>query len=80
MSYVSIHQASSLAEAQIVRGLLESEGLKVLLPGEELNDEFGGAYKMSGAMQLLVPSEQAEEARRILEAWKTKADEAPPDS
>ena len=78
MSFVPIHQAGSLAEAQIIRGLLESEGLKVMLPGEELNDEFGAAYKMTGAMTLLVPEEQATRAKEILDVWKERAEEAPP--
>lgn len=56
------YHAKSPIEAQLVKGRLLAEGLHPVVPGEELNDEFGMAAKLAGtlAVQVLVPTHEAE--------------------
>ncbi|HRV82088.1 MAG TPA: hypothetical protein P5218_11655, partial [Planctomycetota bacterium] len=61
--------APSFADAQILCGLLISEGLDARVSGAELSDEFGMARKL-GPVEVGVPSAQAEEAQDIVAAWQ----------
>ena len=56
------YHAKSPIEALLVKGRLLAEGLHPVIPGEELNDEFGMAGKMAGtlAVQVLVPANEAD--------------------
>ena len=72
--YVVVHTAQSHTEAQLVEGLLKSEGIAALVPGSELSDEFGMAQKMSGAAEVVVLRRDLEAAKDIVAAWKA----APP--
>ena len=58
---VSVLWTSSLAEAEIAKGRLETERIPVQLKGEGAD----GPYPV-GPVELLVPSRFEEEARRIL--------------
>jgi len=58
---VSVLWTSSLVEAEIAKGRLESESIPVQLVGEGADDPFP-----VGPAELLVPSKFEEEARRIL--------------
>jgi len=69
---VPVYRARSFVDAQLVRGLLASEGLHPVLPGEGLNDELGVTSRAVGtsATTVLVPREELENAREIVAAWR----------
>lgn len=57
-------------EAQIVRGLLEAEGIEVHV-GDEHSTLANWEWRLAiGGVKLRVPLEQAQHARRILEAFE----------
>ena len=63
---VIVHRATTSTEAMVIRGLLESAGLKV--PGAAPGEPFP-MHTMPGGMaegDILVLSSQAEDARRII--------------
>ncbi|MFT7676178.1 MAG: hypothetical protein ACI8QC_000146 [Planctomycetota bacterium] len=64
------YHAKSPIEAQLVKGRLLAEGLHPVVPGEDLNDEFGMASKLAGtlAVQVLVPAHEASLAETALKA------------
>ena len=69
-SFVTVFQAASLLEAEMVKGLLEGEGLMASIPGEHATDPFTSTREITGGRQLTVevPDEQAAKARAIIEA------------
>lgn len=69
--FAVVHTAASQMEAQILMGLLVSEGVPARVPGSELNDEFGQAMKM-GPADVIVPLQHIETARDIVAAWKER--------
>lgn len=71
MSLVPVYHASTPIVAQLVKGRLLAEGLHPVVPGEDLNDEFGMAAKLAGtlAVQVMVPTSEAETAKRCLEGF-----------
>ena len=68
MELILAYHAGSPIEAQLVKGRLLAEGLHPVVPGEDLNDEFGMAAKLAGtlAVQVLVPAHEAELAAAAL--------------
>lgn len=69
--FAVVHTAASQMEAQILAGLLQSEGVPARVPGTELNDEFGQAMRM-GAAEVIVPVAHLEAAQDIVAAWKER--------
>lgn len=69
--FAVVHTAASQMEAQILMGLLVTEGVPARVPGSELNDEFGQAMKM-GPADVIVPLQHLEAARDIVAAWKER--------
>ena len=69
---VPAYRARGFVDAQLVKGLLESEGLHPVLPGEGLNDELGVAARALGtsATTVLVPRAELPSAREIVAAWE----------
>ncbi|HXZ28992.1 MAG TPA: DUF2007 domain-containing protein [Terriglobales bacterium] len=69
---VAVFDAKDDAEALVVRGLLESQGIEALLTGSEAEKDLwpGG----TGGCLIRVREERAEEARRIIAEYR----DAPP--
>ncbi len=65
---VTVYVAPSFMSAQLVCGLLQSEGLHARVSGELLSDEFGMAMRM-GANEVGVPLIEKERADDIVAAW-----------
>ena len=63
---VTLHNA---AQAEILRGLLEAQGVQVRLFQEPAARALGLQVGPLGAIQLAVPQKQAEEARRVIDAF-----------
>lgn len=72
--YVIVHTATGHIEAKLVQGLLEAEGIRALVPGSELVDEFAMGQRLVGTVEVVVLRDDLERARDVVEAWK----EAPP--
>jgi len=56
-------------QAEMLRGLLEASGYKVWLSQEGAGKAYGLTLSTLGAVQILVPSESAENARIILDNY-----------
>ena len=76
MGPVTVFRAFSPAEAQLVRSRLEAAGFLVEVTGELSALSLDGYTMAAGGIRVQVPSEQAEEARQLLEA----AEEDPSDA
>ena len=76
VDWITVYVAASEAEAQILAGLLKSEGLEARVAGENLSDEFGLAMRM-GTVEVGVPLSQSEQAKDIVAAWRARAKDEP---
>lgn len=66
--FVVVHEAGSHIEALILKGLLESEGVRARVAGEELSDEFANAARLAGGLsQVLVAPEDRKRALELLQ-------------
>ncbi|MEO0661564.1 MAG: hypothetical protein AAFZ87_08510 [Planctomycetota bacterium] len=70
--HVIVHTAPSFHAAKIVAGLLRSEGIDALVPGDGLVDEFGSAQKL-GTGTVVVRRADSERALDIVAAWEAKS-------
>lgn len=80
---VVIERTSSLMEAEIIRGLLESRGLTVHLSRESAATVFGLGVGPMAEVDVLVPTDQSDEAYQILSdyhAGRLEDDEQETDS
>jgi hypothetical protein len=66
-----LDQVSGSAIAEMLKGLLESQGIRVVLSQEGIGESIFpvGVGPMS-EIQLLVPEDQLEEARKIMAAYE----------
>ncbi len=71
-NFVVVHTASSFHSAQILAGLLESEGIPAKVPGAGLTDEFGMSQKLAGTADVVVTRDHLERAADIVAAWKER--------
>ena len=65
--WIIIHKANGELEANIVKGKLESYGLSVRLDYESVGRIYGFTTDGLGEFRVLVPEEECEEAKKILE-------------
>ena len=63
-----IYEPESLLEAEMLMGMLASEGVSVHLLGRDLVGA-AGELPMQGLLALAVPDEQAEYARQLIDAY-----------
>ena len=69
-----VHRAAGMLQAEVVKGQLETAGIPVMLDYESLGRVFGLTVDGLGEVRVLVPDEQAEDARQLLKA--SASDEA----
>jgi len=67
MELVKVYTAAGELDEEMVKGFLEAQGIKVMLVQESIGRTYGLTIGMLGEVQLLVPNEQAEEAKKLLE-------------
>ena len=61
---------TTIAHAQVLRGLLESQGIHVWLNQESAGTAIGlNLFSALGAVQIIVKEESAERARALIEAY-----------
>jgi hypothetical protein len=63
-----IYEPESLLEAQVLAGMLASEGIEAYLVGQDLVGA-AGELPMLGLLGLTVADEQAEYARQLIDAY-----------
>ncbi len=61
-----VHEISGELQAEMLRGLLEAQGIPVMLNQEGAGRAYGISVGRLGQVQILVPSSHAESARSIL--------------
>jgi hypothetical protein len=64
---MEVYVTSGLMQAEIVKGRLEANGIPVLLQYESLGPVMGLTIDGLGQVQVLVPADQADAARALLE-------------
>jgi hypothetical protein len=64
-----LDEISGSIDAEIIRGLLESQGIKVILSQEGAGKAIGLTVGPLGETQVLVPKNQVGKARDILEDY-----------
>jgi len=63
-----IYEPANLLEAEMLLGMLASEGIEVHLAGRDLMGA-AGELPLQGLLGLAVPDEQAEYARQLIDAY-----------
>lgn len=80
---VVVETTSGLIEAEILRGLLEANDINVMLSHESAGTVIGLSVGPLGQVDLMVPADQAEEAKKILDDYHAgrlmDRDEQPPE-
>lgn len=67
---IEIYVTSGLLQAEIIKGKLEANGVPVLLEYESLGPVMGLTLDGLGQVRVLVPEDQAEIARALLEEYE----------
>ncbi len=68
---VTVETVSGMLEAEIVRGLLESAGLRVWLSHEAAGRAIGLGVGPLGEVNILVPAAAEDTARRLLADYRS---------
>jgi hypothetical protein len=64
-----VHEVYGEIQAELLRGLLEAQGIQVVLNQEGAGRAYGINVGSLGQVQILVPSHSASEARQILDDY-----------
>ena len=64
-----VHEVYGELQAELLRGLLEAQGIEVVLNQEGAGRAYGINVGTLGQVQILVPSHAAAEARQILDDY-----------
>jgi hypothetical protein len=73
-AFVTVARAPDLAAAQVVRGVLEAEGIDCFLPDETLAGQMWHMSRAIGGVRIDVHAEDEETARTILAAASQPAE------
>ena len=68
-SWILIDEVSGMVQAEILGGLLEANGIEVLLSQEGAGRAMGLSVSALGSVEILVPSDVADDARMLLSAY-----------
>lgn len=63
----TVYTAAGLIKAQVIKAKLEAAGIRALLDYESVGPVIGITVDGLGAVRVLVPNEDAEEARNLIE-------------
>ena len=67
--WVLVDKVQGQLQAEILRGLLEAQGIMVWMNQQGAAHAYALAVGTLGAVELLVPSSELEQAQQILEAY-----------
>jgi len=70
---VVVHVESDEASARIVIGFLGSQGIKAQISEDDAGDQIP-SLESTGGVKVLVPAEDAERARRLLQERNTETE------
>ena len=76
--WVEVDEVSGDITAEIMRGLLEAQGIKVWLSQEGAGKAYGISISGLGLVHLMVPASQQEAARQLLDSYYQGSLEANP--
>lgn len=68
--FVPIYTANGHLNAEIIKGLLESNGIRVFLSGESLGTSYGLTMGPLAEVDVLVPASQVEDAQNVIDAME----------
>ncbi len=66
---IVVETISGMIEAEILRGLLEANGIKVWLLQESAGKAIGLSVGPLGQVDLMVPATQADRAKKVLDDY-----------
>ncbi len=71
LNLVCIYKASSETEANLVKNLIESEGIQVVFRSDHSASVYDGVFRVAMGYwaELMVREDQAEEALRLIRAF-----------
>ncbi|MBI5081447.1 MAG: DUF2007 domain-containing protein [Chloroflexi bacterium] len=72
---ISIYVAHGQVEAQLIKSLLEAEGIPVMIAQEGAGAAYGLTVGILGIAEIFVREKDAEEAKRLIEEMKRDEDE-----
>ena len=72
----TITTCSNIAEAQLLKSLLDDSGIKAFLP-EEMTANAAPQFLFSSGIRLQVEDEDADEARQVIARAETPPDKIP---
>ena len=75
MEPVVVYRTFSIADAHVVRSSLESAGFHPEVLGELASLSMEGYSMATGGVRVMVPGEEAEEARELIESTQDSASE-----
>ena len=61
-----VEEALDVVQAEILRGLLEAQGIMVLISREGYESAYGFSGHAAAFIEILVPNDQVKEAKKIL--------------
>ncbi len=67
--WVLVDRVEGPLQAEILKGLLEAQGIKVWLNQQGAARAYAVTVGSLGMVEILVPGSQAEQARQVLEAY-----------
>jgi hypothetical protein len=67
--FVSLETVEGKLQAEIVRGMLEAQGIETILLQESAASVYGFGVGPMAEVEILVPREQLDEARKIIQAY-----------
>ncbi|MEJ2013334.1 MAG: DUF2007 domain-containing protein [Anaerolineales bacterium] len=67
--FVSLDTVEGKLQAEIIRGMLEARGIETILVQESAAAVYGLGVGPMAEVEILVPREQLEEARKMLQAY-----------
>jgi len=70
--FITIFSTRSPVEADVVRGLLEANGVMPILSSATSRSLFPFSVSALGEMRIAVHPDEADDARRIIEAHRTE--------
>jgi hypothetical protein len=69
---VTVYTAYGQAEAKVIKSMLEANGIPVTLKSEAIGELYGVAVNGLGAIDIIVPKDLADIARRLIEIRNRK--------
>ena len=68
--YEIVYTAHGQLDAEMIKGLLEANGIQALVAGESVGTSYGLTIGPLADRDILVPARQADDARSILDAME----------